>query len=257
MKKYWFPALSGLFILCEFLLLLTGPMATLERTSAILTPFYTYLGPEQDQLKQKVREIIESKLVKSGKFSVVKQSRFDDYFDKHPDEKKDSMPYKKYLQIAGEFGIKKLVIASLYTAGEGYSVYITVKDVTADITNTWASVSFDTIAEFESSTEIEKKVKFGGPAVSFFDFIYIGLLVLQLLTAFLAVIGKKPVKLIEIVISISIILFLFSFFYAKNANMDYFQRFVASKGQVTIAQDTRTEQLFAFIRFAPLILLQE
>ncbi len=37
--------------------------------------------------------------------------------------------------------------------------------------------------------------------------------------------------------------------------MDYFKRFVATKGQVTMAEDSRTEQLYAAVRYGPLLIL--
>ncbi len=57
----------------------------------------------------------------------------------------------------------------------------------------------------------------------------------------------------ELLGGLSLLLFLFSFIYAVNANMDYVQRFVQSGGALRIAIDTRTERLLAWARIFPLV----
>ena len=48
-------------------------------------------------------------------------------------------------------------------------------------------------------------------------------------------------------------LFLFSYIYATNANMDYVQRFMASHGNLRLAPNSTQERLAAFLRFLPLL----
>lgn len=48
-------------------------------------------------------------------------------------------------------------------------------------------------------------------------------------------------------------LFLFSYIFALNANMDYVQRFVESGGNLQIAMDTATERRIAMVRYLPLL----
>ncbi|WP_159438748.1 apolipoprotein N-acyltransferase [Alkalispirochaeta americana] len=50
-------------------------------------------------------------------------------------------------------------------------------------------------------------------------------------------------------------LFLFSYIFALNANMDYVQRFIESGGNLRLALDSRTERLISVARFAPLLLV--
>jgi apolipoprotein N-acyltransferase len=59
----------------------------------------------------------------------------------------------------------------------------------------------------------------------------------------------------EVLFLACLVLFLFSYIYALNANMDYVQRFIASGGAVRLALDTRQERLGALVKFAPLLLL--
>lgn len=51
-----------------------------------------------------------------------------------------------------------------------------------------------------------------------------------------------------------LLLFLFVYIFASNANMDYVQRFVATGGNLQLAPDTRTERMMALTRFTPLLL---
>ena len=53
----------------------------------------------------------------------------------------------------------------------------------------------------------------------------------------------------------SLLLFLFSYIFATNANMDYVQRFIASGGNLRLALDTNTERLLVWVRIFPLVAL--
>lgn len=59
----------------------------------------------------------------------------------------------------------------------------------------------------------------------------------------------------EVLLSLGTVLFLFSYIYATNANMDYVQRFMASHGSLRLAPNSTLERLSACIRFTPLLAL--
>ena len=61
------------------------------------------------------------------------------------------------------------------------------------------------------------------------------------------------VRLPEVLLSLTLLLFLFSYIYALNANMDYVQRFMATGGELGLAQDTSLERRLTFIRYGPLL----
>lgn len=52
-----------------------------------------------------------------------------------------------------------------------------------------------------------------------------------------------------------LLLFLFAYVFAMNAEMDYVQRFIASSGNLRLALDTRTERAQSAARFLPLMLV--
>ena len=59
----------------------------------------------------------------------------------------------------------------------------------------------------------------------------------------------------EILFAVGFVLFLFSYIYASNANMDYVQRFAASSGNIRLAPDSRISRLNSLSRFLPFLLL--
>jgi len=59
----------------------------------------------------------------------------------------------------------------------------------------------------------------------------------------------------EILLSVTVVFFLFSYIYATNANMDYVQRFMTSHGNLRLAPNSTQERLAACIRFVPLLAL--
>jgi len=77
----------------------------------------------------------------------------------------------------------------------------------------------------------------------------------QFILAVFAFMNKEPGNFPELIIVITLILFLLAYIYALNANMDYVQRFILTKGQLALAESTVEEQIYAFIRFFPLLLL--
>ena len=58
----------------------------------------------------------------------------------------------------------------------------------------------------------------------------------------------------EVLFVACLLLYLFAYIYALNANMDYIQRFISSGGAVRLALDTRQERLAAAVKFGPLLL---
>jgi len=62
------------------------------------------------------------------------------------------------------------------------------------------------------------------------------------------------VRVPEILFSCTLLLFLFSYIYALNANMDYVQRFIATGGNLRLARDTSEERIIAWLRHGPLLL---
>jgi apolipoprotein N-acyltransferase len=59
----------------------------------------------------------------------------------------------------------------------------------------------------------------------------------------------------ELLLSLTAVLFLFTFIFATNANMDYVQRFMTSHGNLRLAPNGTMERRSALLRFLPLLAL--
>jgi apolipoprotein N-acyltransferase len=63
------------------------------------------------------------------------------------------------------------------------------------------------------------------------------------------------VRVPEVLLSYALLLFLFAYFFALNANMDYVQRFIESGGNLRLAIDTTTERRLVFFRYVPYVVV--
>ncbi|MCK5673481.1 MAG: hypothetical protein KAH95_08900, partial [Spirochaetales bacterium] len=87
------------------------------------------------------------------------------------------------------------------------------------------------------------------------DYLVLGLLLLQFSIGILALFNKEPGIFTEIAWASALILFLFAFIHAQSANMDYMQRFIASKGMIHLAKSTALEEFYAVLRYGPILLI--
>lgn len=103
-------------------------------------------------------------------------------------------------------------------------------------------------------------------ALTYSDYLYAAILLAHLIGGFLLIgansrarkTGSNPAGLYrvpEVLFILCLLLYLFAYIYALNANMDYIQRFIASGGAVRLALDTRQERLAAAVKFGPLLLV--
>ncbi len=58
----------------------------------------------------------------------------------------------------------------------------------------------------------------------------------------------------EILASVALIVYIFSYIFATNANMDYVQRFAESEGNLRLAPDSLTERLNSLLRYLPFLM---
>ena len=66
---------------------------------------------------------------------------------------------------------------------------------------------------------------------------------------------RRLYRMQEALLALSLFFFLFTYIYARNANFDYFQRFLATDGDVRQAIDTTGERLRAWVRLFPYVAL--
>ncbi|HEY9594299.1 MAG TPA: hypothetical protein VHE79_07475, partial [Spirochaetia bacterium] len=63
------------------------------------------------------------------------------------------------------------------------------------------------------------------------------------------------VRVPEILFSVTTVLFLFTYIYATNANLDYVQMFMRTHGNLQLAPNSRQERLTACLRYLPMLVL--
>lgn len=92
------------------------------------------------------------------------------------------------------------------------------------------------------------------------DYLFFLLIFLHLLWWLLFLRNKRKnvfrivFRMPEALFAVTCVLFLFSYIYASNANMDYVQRFAASSGSLRLAPDSRVERLNSLLRYVPFLL---
>ncbi|TFG61851.1 MAG: apolipoprotein N-acyltransferase [Spirochaetales bacterium] len=93
------------------------------------------------------------------------------------------------------------------------------------------------------------------------DYLVLGYLLLHVIFLLRLRPGKKRhlfrilLRSPEVLLVIGLVLFLFSYIYASNANMDYIQRFAASSGNIHLAPDSRIQRLNSMIQFLPFLII--
>lgn len=65
---------------------------------------------------------------------------------------------------------------------------------------------------------------------------------------------RGKTRALEVLAGAALILYIFSYIFATNANMDYVQRFAESSGNLRLAPDSLTERLNSLLRYLPLLL---
>jgi apolipoprotein N-acyltransferase len=105
----------------------------------------------------------------------------------------------------------------------------------------------------------------GLDALTISDILYLAFLLIHLICGLvlistsararrLAAITSGMVRIPEVLFVACLLLYLFAYIYALNANMDYIQRFLSSGEAVRLALDTRAERLAATVKYGPLLL---
>jgi apolipoprotein N-acyltransferase len=103
-------------------------------------------------------------------------------------------------------------------------------------------------------------------ALTYSDYLYVAFLLVHLICGLvlvvtasrarrLAAVTSGMYRIPEVLFVACLLLYLFAYIYALNANMDYIQRFISSGGAVRLALDTRAERLAATVKYGPLLLI--
>jgi apolipoprotein N-acyltransferase len=258
-----FGIIAVIVSMVELVLCFVGPFAFIQKPSLVVFPPFSIGLTEKET--SRVVEFVEREIALTNSFSIVSQSSLENYFVRtNPDFDRSKLEPVDYLEahrITKELGLERFAIAIVSRYSNYCDLSIIIRDARdgEDIRSSrFHSDSFENllknIGTNGKSSEIQESLTVETKGITLTDLMVLGLLGLQLLFGLLALFGRDPGILAEIVLAPALILFVFAYIHALSANMDYVQRYIATQGQIHLAKSTALEQLYAFLRFGPLLL---
>ncbi len=253
----------------EFILCFFGPIALVKKPSLFVFPIYSY-GLEEDEI-QDITDYVEQSFANSRSYSIISQFVIQEYLIENGLDINilggDDFDANDSKNAAEALGFDKYVICLAIKSFDGVETNIRL---TVMLKNTKFSDAAIPKVELKSTDvnslinnsdgkgnelNLIEQITFTTKGISLFDWLFFFILIAQVVIGVLAILGIDIKNMPEIVWVNAIILFLFAYIYALNANMDYMQRFIASSGLIELAESTFLEQLFTIIRFGPLLII--
>jgi apolipoprotein N-acyltransferase len=248
----------------ELVLCFTGPIRFAQRPTLMLfPPFGGNLSQEQID---EISAFIEKQIALTNSYTITSHSFIEEYLVRtDPDFDKSKLKpvdYREAQRIAQELELERFATAWVFSGEDHFELSVSVRDVKEGTTlrsGHFTSDSYEnmlrSVDKQGNALEIREKLAVETAGIGFTDHLVLVLLGLQLVVGILALFGRKPGVLVEIVWAPALILFVFAYIYALSANMDYVQRYIASNEQLKLAQNTALEQLYALLRYGPILVL--
>jgi apolipoprotein N-acyltransferase len=259
-----FGVVTILAVAVELLLCWQGPMAFIHKPSLMLFP--PFANSLDDAEKRDIAEYLEREIALCNTYAIVGQAFLEEYYLRTDPEVGRSMTGVKNVEearaVAEEIGLERFAFASVWKSSTSVSVTLTIRNTRDGEILRRARVYASSIDELMSRTsddiqaaEFRETIRIENRGVGFTDYLVLLVFAMQLLLGLMAVSGRNPGMLVDAVLAPAAILFLFAIIHARSANMDYIQRFIADGGQLKLAQSTGRAQMFAVLRYGPLLLL--
>lgn len=265
MKRNTYLVISLFVIVIELVLCFAGPMALMTTPSLMVTPIYNAGGNAEEVENTFLR--VEQLAAKTGSFNVLSKQRLEDYFNNSGEGNigftySKTLNYKEYLKIADNLGIERILLTILAVDSKQAELTTFIRDVKSGQIVTKSKFKSNNIENLllgvgsnGNDLKMVEALTIGTNGISLFDKLFFLLILCQLVYTVLYYLKKDKRGYEEFIISFSLMMFLFAFIYALNANMSYVQLFIAQMGEIGMAESTEKEQLFALIRFLPFILI--
>ena len=221
----------------------------------MVAPFSCIPREVSEQDRELLVAGIESAFASAGNSSVKPQYLIREYLAPMGRSLDDAGDTEIALALAQELGVLRLVQPCISLYSGTWSLNLTLKDTTDG-----GRIASETFTA-ETPQELLNRLETPGFAQTFalelpgftpFDLSFFLFLALELLLAGLLILRPRPL-FNQILIILGGTLFLFAWFFARNANMDYVQRFVAHGGSLKVASSTARQQLEVAFRFLPLL----
>jgi apolipoprotein N-acyltransferase len=263
-RLYLFGLLTVAIALAELVLCFAGPIAFVQKSSLILfPPFVTGLTDEQES---EAAAFLEQQIALTGSYDITSHSFIEEYFIRTDPEydRKGLKPVdsEEARHIATELELERYGIAWIYASQQYCELYVSIRNtVDGNVIRSgrYRSNCFEDllqgIGRDGEPLDFNKDLAIDTRGTTFTDFMVLALFALQLSIGVYALTGREPDFLAELVWAPAMILFLFAYIYALSANMDYVQRYIASGGQLRLPKSTALAQLYAVLRYGPLLIM--
>jgi apolipoprotein N-acyltransferase len=259
-----FGGLAVAVAVVELLLCFQGPIAFKKKPSLVLFPPFS-AGLTENEVSR-LAAFAERQIARLRSYEIVSYSFVEEYFVRtDPDaaqSRRRPADYQQAQKLAQELELDRYAIAWAYRSQGRCELSISIRD-TADGTvlrsGSFVSLRIEDllrgVGKDGKDLDFRESLAADTRGLSFTDLLVLALLGLQLLAGLLALLGREPGVLVEVVWAPALILFVFAYIFALSANMDYVQRYIASGGQLRLAESTAGERLHAALRFGPMLLL--
>ncbi len=264
MQTRVFGILAILVAVVELAPCFTGPIAFVQKPSLLLFPMFTH-GLDAHQTDQ-VTAYIERQIALANSYTIVSRIQLEDYLVRSGQlssaEDLEPVNYREAHTISADLGLERFAMAICFLDTNRVELSISIRTVRDEEVIRKGKFTADTLEDLLRSVGVDgEDLRVGETlavetkGVTLTDWLVLLILALQAGIGVIALLGRKPGALLEITWAATLVLFLFAAIYARNANMDYVQRFIAHQGQLQLARSTTTEQLNALLRFGPLLVL--
>jgi hypothetical protein len=264
MRSKVFGVLCLVVSIAELIACFIGPMAFVRKPTLAVFPIFS-IGLDDKQTRE-VTSFLEKAFASTNSFAIISQIAMADYVRKaDPDSTLPTLKpvnFDEAYRIAREMGLERFVTAVAFESSLSSDLSVTIFDMRSGESVKTVAFSSDTmdnlmrgIGNGGVKLPIKESLSIPPRGIGFAEWIALALFACQAAMGILALLGREPAVLPEVLFVPAFILFLFSYIYAINANMDYMQRFIASGGEIRLAQSTALERLYAGIRFGPFVLL--
>jgi apolipoprotein N-acyltransferase len=248
----------------ELVLCFTGPFRFVQRPTVVLFPPFAHNLTARQCLE--LSSYVEKQVALTKSYSITSYNFIEEYFvrtDPNFDKSKlKPVDYKAAQALAQELELDRFGIVWVYSSSNHFEVNVSIRDTaegTILCSGRFVSDSYENllrgIGKEGEALNVRDELSAEIAGIGLTDVLVLILLALQLALGLLAIFKIEPGVLVEIVWAQALVLFVFAFIWARSANMDYVQRYIASSGQLQLAESTAVEQLYAILRYGPILIL--
>ena len=250
-------ALLIMLAILQTFLAFRGPLALSRTPSLMVAPVDSGLSLLAEGQAGELTEVLEAAFAGEGNAGVKPQRLIAEYLVPRGRTISEAAEGKGALALARELGILRVAEAVLSGWEGELTLFLRVRDATEGsliASGSFSAPDFDQLLEKLTGPDFAETFAARTPGFTPFDFTFLLFLGLELLLGLL-LIGAPRRLLNQSLIIYGTTLFLFALFFARNANMDYVQRFVAGGGELKLAATSSRQQLEVSLRFLPHIVV--